>query len=121
MSTERVDLQQSLRGLHGSRLRLESGRYGPDGWLSLHRLFGAAAGSQAENEGLSAPSSIQLGARNCAAHRAAGPRRRGGGAMSKWNWNSRAVCWPCKDCGCEVSPVRNGWRLTWGVKDRIWK
>lgn len=36
-------------------------------------------------------------------------------------WNSRAVRWPCKDCGREVSPVRGGWRMTWGVKDGVWK
>jgi hypothetical protein len=36
-------------------------------------------------------------------------------------WNSRAVLWPCKDCGCEVSPVRNGKRHTWGVKNEAWK
>jgi hypothetical protein len=36
-------------------------------------------------------------------------------------WNSRAVLWPCKDCGCEVSPVRNGMRVTWSVSDKTWK
>ena len=36
-------------------------------------------------------------------------------------WNSRGVMWPCKDCGCEVSPVRDGKRLTWKVSDRTWR
>ena len=36
-------------------------------------------------------------------------------------WNSRAVLWPCKDCGRDVSPVRRGYRETWGVKDALWK
>jgi hypothetical protein len=36
-------------------------------------------------------------------------------------WNSRAIRWPCKDCGCEVAPVRRGMRHTWGVRDEIWK
>src|SRR5262249_10087370 len=36
-------------------------------------------------------------------------------------WNSRAIMWPCKDCGCEVAPVRNGKRHTWGVNDKLWK
>jgi len=36
-------------------------------------------------------------------------------------WNSRAVLWPCKDCGCEVSPVRQGIRTTWRVSDKLWK
>jgi hypothetical protein len=36
-------------------------------------------------------------------------------------WNSRAVLWPCKDCGCEVATVRRGRRFTWGVKDGLWK
>jgi len=34
-------------------------------------------------------------------------------------WNSRAIMWPCKDCGCDVSPVRDGKR--WGVSDKVWK
>jgi hypothetical protein len=36
-------------------------------------------------------------------------------------FNSRGVLWPCHDCGCEVSPVRNGKRSTWGVRDAVWK
>jgi hypothetical protein len=36
-------------------------------------------------------------------------------------FNSRAIVWPCKDCGAEVSPVKNGMRHTWGVRDRVWK
>src|SRR5262245_29667276 len=36
-------------------------------------------------------------------------------------WNSRAVLWPCKDCGCDVSPVKNGKRHTWGVRNEVWK
>ena len=36
-------------------------------------------------------------------------------------WNSRAVLWPCKDCGCEVSPVRQGMRITWCISDKLWK
>jgi hypothetical protein len=36
-------------------------------------------------------------------------------------WNSRAVLWPCKDCGHEVSPVINGKRHTWGVSNALWK
>jgi hypothetical protein len=27
----------------------------------------------------------------------------------------------CKDCGCEVSPVRRGMRHTWGISDKLWK
>jgi hypothetical protein len=36
-------------------------------------------------------------------------------------WDSRAILWPCKDCGCEVSPVRRGIRHTWKVRDDLWK
>jgi hypothetical protein len=35
-------------------------------------------------------------------------------------WNSRAINWPCKDCGCEVAPVIDGKRYTWGVHDAVW-
>jgi hypothetical protein len=41
--------------------------------------------------------------------------------MKRERWNSRAIMWPCKDCGCEVSPVRDGKRSTWTVSDRTWK
>jgi len=41
--------------------------------------------------------------------------------MKHERWNSRAIMWPCKDCGCEVAPVRNGKRHTWGVNDKLWK
>jgi hypothetical protein len=41
--------------------------------------------------------------------------------MKRERWNSRAIRWPCKDCGCEVAPVRDGKRFTWTVSDRTWK
>jgi hypothetical protein len=41
--------------------------------------------------------------------------------MKHERWDSRAVLWPCKDCGCEVSPVVKGKRHTWGLKDKTWK
>jgi hypothetical protein len=36
-------------------------------------------------------------------------------------WNSRGVLWPCKDCGGEVSPVRDGVHFTWFVLDKTWR
>src|ERR1700704_2997083 len=49
-------------------------------------------------------------------------KRRGRSATSLTKqWNSRAILWPCKDCGCDVAPVRNGKRSTWGVKDKVWR
>jgi hypothetical protein len=35
-------------------------------------------------------------------------------------WNSRTILWPCKDCGCEIQPVRRGHRFTWHVSDKLW-
>jgi hypothetical protein len=35
-------------------------------------------------------------------------------------WNSRAVLWPCEDCGCDVAPVIKGWRMQWLAKDTLW-
>jgi hypothetical protein len=43
------------------------------------------------------------------------------GSMKHERWNSRAIIWPCKDCGCDVAPVRNGKRRTWSVSDKAWK
>jgi hypothetical protein len=36
-------------------------------------------------------------------------------------WNSRAILWPCMDCGREIQPVRDGKRVTWFVSDELWK